>query len=96
MRADLFAFRAALEESLRATLPNPNDAPWLTKYFLDKIREQLAGQRIPSLAEIDLAEAEADAAELLPLGATVAAKRQGVHRSTVYRRVHRHRARTAA
>lgn len=96
MKADLIAFRTKAEESLCSVLPDPNAAPWLANYVLALIREHLAGQRIPSLAEIDLAENEARAAELLPLGASVAAQRQKVHRSTIYRRVHRYRARSAA
>ena len=91
MTADLLAFRSLLEAELRAVLPDPRDAGWLSILFLSLLRENLAGQKIPSRYALNLAEAEARAAELLPLGAAVVAERGGCHRSTAYRRASRFR-----
>ncbi len=94
--ADLVAFRVVLLVFFRQVLPDPRQAEWVVDEVMARQRRELAGQTIPSRHALDLADAQARAAELLPLGASIAAQRQGVSRSTIYRRVHSHLARKAA
>lgn len=96
MKADLGLFRTALEGFLRPILADPRFAESATTNAIRLLARNFGGQTIPSLETMNLEESEARAAELLPLGVVTAAQRQGVHRSTVYRRAQRHRARKAA
>ena len=88
--ADLEAFRAYLEEELRGVLPDPRQAEWLATYATEKLKF-LAGARIPSTAWFIRKAQEAAADKVIHEGATIAAERLRCHRSTVYRRAHRHR-----
>ncbi len=97
MKADLEAFRVALEETLHQSLRDPRDVRWLLDLFMDVLERELAGQTLPTLRELRMAEAERVAKALLQReGAAIAAARQGVHRSTIYRRSKRALARKAA
>ena len=89
--ADLEAHREAFEEALRLVLPDPRDAEWIATLDRDMIRLNLAGKRIPTTAWFIREAEKARAAELIHLGAAIASDRLGCHRSTVYRRAHRHR-----
>ena len=89
--ADLEAHREAFEEALRLVLPDPRDAEWIATLDRDMIRLNLAGKRIPTTAWFLRKAREAAADKVIHEGATIAAERLGCHRSTVYRRAHRHR-----
>ena len=88
--ADLEAYRAYLEEELQGVLPDPRQAEWLATYATEKLKF-LAGARIPSTSWFLRKAREAAADKVIHEGATIAAERLGCHRSTVYRRAHRHR-----
>ena len=72
------ALREALAKSLRLLLPDPSIAPSTAECLLGVVHR--AGWRHSTEQE----KRDARAAELLPLGAPIAAERLGVHRATVY------------
>ncbi|WP_243286040.1 hypothetical protein [Geothrix terrae] len=90
------ALREALERFLRSVLPDERIAPSVAAAELQHLAREFGGQTIPRIQVLDALEDEAQADRLLPLGAKVAVERLGVHRSTIYRRAHRHRTRKAA
>ena len=85
------AFRLAWEDALCGAKMDPRQAAWITDLLLTLIRSCLAGKRIPSMKWFTLQDEEAEAAALIHLGGLAVAKRQKVHRSTAYRRAHKHR-----
>ena len=92
--ADLEAYRKAMEDTLRRVLHDPRDtdpAEWIADLALDMIRLNLAGKQIPPTAWFIREAEKARAAELIHLGASVAAERLGCNRATVYRRAAKHR-----
>ena len=87
MTANLRTFRADLEDTLRRVLPDPRNAAWIADLVLAKVRQNLAGQRIPALVTLHTAEQDRRIHELMAQGVTphVIAERLGISRSTVYR-----------
>lgn len=96
MNADPMALLDAIEQFLRSVLPDERIAPSTAANELRHLAREFGGQAIPRIQTLDALEDEAQAAKLLPLGASVAAQRLGVHRTTVYLRARRYYARKAA
>jgi|GEM_PF-6854784 len=96
MRRDpLDGFRQLLEESYRLVLPDPEAAGWLANLAVEKIRIELAGQRIPALSRSETRRRDARVLEMLRQGVSVPAicERLGIAPSTVYRAEARERQR---
>lgn len=96
MKRDILdGFRQVLEESFRQVLPDPSAAGWLADLVLEKIRIELAGQRIPSRGRSETRRRDARVLELVRQGVPVHAicERLGVVPSTVYRAQARERQR---
>ena len=94
-RDPLDLFRAVLEDSFRQVLPDPSMVGWLADLVIEKIRLELAGQRIPSRVRSETRRRDARVLEMLRQGVSVPAicERLGIAPSTVYRAEARERQR---
>ncbi len=86
-----------VREFLQVVLPDPALADSIAEQLTVRLQIELAGQMFPTAREMQQAERDAHAAELLAqVGATIAALRIGVNRVTVYRMAERNRERNHA